>query len=369
MQDLPRSLVTESTPLNVTHNTRSLVKSPTDTEQLNMTSSQNLLILLLLTLVPQSQAGPTPGSWTCGERNRDSSQEILVVETCGDCAYERCRAGSEKSDQQRHCVWSDSSGSCVPAMGRTRPGDSSSPHLRYCQASTVARAVSREPALTVVERRTVAGSVSGWSRQAPVSITTVRTLLLTEYLVTVIPATVFNLPIWVSVESHGPVRTRHPEVLGTYGLVGSGPDPSLEVEYRSGEKRLVSRSTGWFLTQGGLDHATLRRRLKIGPNTGIKIPSDGWEYSVPTGKSDSLNSQLFSIPGTGLRWFHDPHLKVSPASSTKPGPVIGWIIFVLLLGLSVGGLLYLKFYKKKNIGEFFKEKMNPFVASILHNEK
>ena len=85
-------------------------------------------------------------------------------------------------------------------------------------------------------------------------------------------------------ESRGPVRTRHPEVLGTYGLVASGPDPSLEVEYRSGEKRLVSRSTGWYLTQGGLDHATLRRRLKIGPNTPIKIPSDGWEYSVPTGK-------------------------------------------------------------------------------------
>ena len=82
-----------------------------------------------------------------------------------------------------------------------------------------------------------------------------------------------------------------------------------------------------------------------------------------------MNSTLFSIPGTGLRWFSDPHLEVSPASSTKPGTVIGWIIFVLLLGLSVGGLLYLKFYKKKNIGEFFKEKMNPFVASILHNEK
>ena len=141
LQDLPRSQVTESTPLNVTQNTRSLVKSPSDTQQLNMTSFQSLLILLLLlTLVPQCQAGPTPGTWTCGERNRDSSQEILVVSTCGDCSYERCRAGSEKSDQQRHCVWSDSSGSCVPAMGRTRPGDSPSPHLRYCQASTVARA-------------------------------------------------------------------------------------------------------------------------------------------------------------------------------------------------------------------------------------
>ena len=102
-----------------------------------------------------------------------------------------------------------------------------------------------------------------------------------------ISVTVLNLPVWISVDSHGPVQTRHPDVLGTYGLKKSGEDPNVEVEYWkywTEKKRLVSNSTGWFLIEGGLKDAILRRRIKITPNTGIKIPTDGWEYSVPTGK-------------------------------------------------------------------------------------
>ena len=30
----------------------------------------------------------------------------------------RCRAGSEGEDEQRHCIWSESRRSCVPALGR-----------------------------------------------------------------------------------------------------------------------------------------------------------------------------------------------------------------------------------------------------------
>ena len=55
-----------------------------------------------------------------------------------------------------------------------------------------------------------------------------------------------------------------------------------------GSYKLISTSSGWFLYKDGwwfyprLD-PILRRKMKIAPNTGIEIPSKGWEYSVPSG--------------------------------------------------------------------------------------
>ena len=55
-----------------------------------------------------------------------------------------------------------------------------------------------------------------------------------------------------------------------------------------GSYKLISTSSGWFLYKDGWlfysrRDPILRRKMKIAPNTGIEIPSKGWEYSVPSG--------------------------------------------------------------------------------------
>ena len=88
-----------------------------------MTRFLSFVISLLLFLKT------TSGSMTCGQTgSTDSSKKILVVETCSACRRERCEAGTENMEEQRHCIWSHSRDACVPALGRTRRGDLPSHH-------------------------------------------------------------------------------------------------------------------------------------------------------------------------------------------------------------------------------------------------
>ena len=106
-----------------------------------------------------------------------------------------------------------------------------------------------------------------------------------------------------------------------------------------GSYKLISTSSGWFLYKDGWlfysrRDPILRRKMKIAPNTGIEIPSKGWEYSVPSGNhkirityislSLIISIVLQALDFIGLRilcsrlWNSLQHiLQLSPSASSS----------------------------------------------------
>ena len=136
-----------------------------------------------------------------------------------------------------------------------------------------------------------------------------------------------------------------------------------------GSYKLISTSSGWFLYKDGWlfysrRDPILRRKMKIAPNTGIeKIPSKGWEYSVPSGNHKIrityisyliIINYIHRITGTGLHWFEDPLLEVVEFSPTHPATVAVCVLLLVFLP-PVVWLLYLKFYRKKDLLEYMCE--------------
>ena len=58
------------------------------------------------------------------------------------------------------------------------------------------------------------------------------------------------------------------------------------MEYQKGYRyRLVTKASGWMLEDG--TEGIIRRKGPVTPEKGIKIPTDGWEYSISTGETEN----------------------------------------------------------------------------------
>ena len=76
------------------------------------------------------------------------------------------------------------------------------------------------------------------------------------------------------------------DLCGLNNLIHNDNYCFIQVEYQKGDRyTLVTKASGWMLEEGR--EGIIRRKGPGTPEKGNKIPTDGWEYSISTGETET----------------------------------------------------------------------------------